>query len=59
MAASPDGVWLGVETDRVGRVKVSSDVSIPSHPPIFVIGDTAHFVQDGKPLPGVAQVAIQ
>lgn len=59
VAASDAGGWLGTETDRAGRVKVSSDLSIPAHPNIFVIGDTALFVQNGKPLPGVAQVAIQ
>src|SRR5207237_10419728 len=50
---------MGAETDRGGRVKVGSDVSVQGHPNIFVIGDTASFTQDGKPLPGVAQVAIQ
>src|SRR6266849_8828587 len=66
VAASPAGQWLGAETDRGGRVKVGSDASVPNltYPPgrmpnIFVIGDTASFTQDGKPLPGVAQVAIQ
>jgi len=59
VGASPAGQWLGTETDRAGRVKVGSDVAVPEHPNIFVIGDTASFTQDGKPLPGVAQVAIQ
>ena len=59
VAASPAGEWLGAETDRAGRVKVGSDVTVPGHPDIFVIGDTANFMEDGKPLPGVAQVAIQ
>jgi NADH dehydrogenase len=59
VAASPAGQWLGAETDRAGRVKVNNDVSVPGHPNIFVIGDTSSFTQDGKPLPGVAQVAIQ
>jgi NADH dehydrogenase len=59
VAASPAGQWLGAETDRAGRVKVCSDVSVPGHPNIFVLGDTASYTQDGKPLPGVAQVAIQ
>lgn len=45
--------------DRAGRVKVSSDLSVPGHPNVFVIGDTASAMQDGKPLPGVAQVALQ
>ncbi|HJT56861.1 MAG TPA: NAD(P)/FAD-dependent oxidoreductase [Ktedonobacteraceae bacterium] len=59
VAASPAGKWLGVATDRAGRVIVSSDASVPGHPNIFVIGDTAHFEENGKMLPGVAQVAIQ
>jgi NADH dehydrogenase len=59
VAASPAGQWLGAETDRGGRVKVGSDVAVPGHDNIFVLGDTASFTQDGKPLPGVAQVAIQ
>src|SRR5439155_2128246 len=59
VAASPAGQWLGAETDRAGRVKVGSDVTVPGHPNIFVLGDTASFTQDGKPLAGVAQVAMQ
>jgi NADH dehydrogenase FAD-containing subunit len=57
--ASPAGKWLGAETDRVGRVKVNPDLSVPDHPEIFVVGDTALIAENGKPLPGVAQVAIQ
>ena len=57
--ASPAGKWLGVATDRAGRVIVQPDLTIPEHPEIFVIGDTASVQQNGKPLPGVAQVAIQ
>jgi len=50
----------GVTLDRAGRVQVEPDLTIPGHPEIFVIGDLAHFShQDGKPLPGVAAVAIQ
>jgi NADH dehydrogenase len=59
VAPSPAGKWLKVETDRAGRVRVQKDVTVPGHPEIFVVGDTAAFEQDGKPLPGVAQVAIQ
>jgi NADH dehydrogenase len=59
VSASSAGKWLGTEVDRAGRVKVSSDLSIPGHPNVFVIGDTASFIQNGKPLPGVAQVAMQ
>jgi NADH:ubiquinone reductase (H+-translocating) len=56
---SPAGRWLNVETDRAGRVRIQSDLTVPGHPEIFVIGDTASLDQDGKPLPGVAQVAMQ
>jgi NADH dehydrogenase len=59
VAPSPAGKWLNVETDHAGRVCVQQDLSVPGHPEIFVIGDTASLVQGGKPLPGVAQVAIQ
>ncbi len=58
--ASPAGRWLGAETDRAGRVKVTPDLSVPGHPDIFVIGDTAAASgADGTPLPGVAPVAKQ
>ncbi len=56
---SPAGQWLNAATDRSGRVKVNPDLSIAGHPDIFVIGDTAYVEQDGKPLPAVAQVALQ
>src|SRR3954463_4435173 len=56
---SPAGKWLGVETDRAGRVRIQPDLRVPNHPEIFVIGDTASLDQDGKPLAGVAQVAMQ
>jgi NADH dehydrogenase FAD-containing subunit len=59
VAPSPAGKWLKVETDRAGRVRVQNDLSVPGHPEVFVIGDTASLDRDGKPLPGVAQVAIQ
>jgi NADH:quinone reductase (non-electrogenic) len=60
VAASPVGVTLGVPTDRAGRVIVEPDLTIPGHPEVFVIGDLASFAgPHGKPLPGVAQVAIQ
>ena len=59
VAPSPAGKWLNVETDRAGRVRIQKDLSVPGHPEIFVVGDTAAFEQDGKPLGGVAQVAIQ
>ena len=56
---SPAGKWLKAPTDRAGRVRVEPDCSVPGHPEVFVIGDTASLDQDGKPLPGVAQVAMQ
>src|SRR2546430_7538302 len=56
---SPAGKWLGVETDRAGRVRIQPDLRVPNHPEIFVVGDTASLDQDGKPLAGVAQVATQ
>lgn len=59
VAASPAGKWLHAETDRAGRVKVQSDLSLPEHPHVFVIGDTATLSEKGKPLPGVAPVAMQ
>jgi NADH dehydrogenase len=57
--ASPAWQWLGAPADRARRVQVLSDLSIPHHSNVFVIGDTATFMQDGKPLPGVAPVAMQ
>jgi NADH dehydrogenase len=68
--ASPAGRWLGAETDKSGRVKVKPDFSVPGHPEVFVIGDTALVIAEtrnllgfkqAKPrqLPGVAQPAIQ
>ncbi|HEX6484336.1 MAG TPA: NAD(P)/FAD-dependent oxidoreductase [Ktedonobacteraceae bacterium] len=59
VAASPAGKWLNAEVDRAGRVKVTDDLSVPDHPNIFVIGDTASVQQQGKPVPGVAPAAIQ
>jgi len=59
VAPSPAGKWLNVETDRAGRVRILSDLTVPGHPEICVVGDTASLDQNGKPLPGVAQVAMQ
>src|SRR5215475_12659305 len=59
VAPSPAGKWLNVETDRAGRVRVQDDLTVPGHPEIFVVGDTASLDQNGKTLPGVAQVAMQ
>jgi NADH dehydrogenase len=70
VVASPAGRWLGVETDRSGKIMVGPDLSVPGHPEIFAIGDTAHVVARVRNLlgiksktpmvmPGVAQPAIQ
>ncbi len=59
VAPSPAGKWLGAETDHTGRVRIQGDLTVPGHPEILVVGDTASLNQDGKPLPGVAQVAMQ
>lgn len=57
--ASPAGEWLRAPTDRAGRVLVGPNLTIPDHPEVFVIGDTASATQDGAPLPGIAPVAMQ
>jgi NADH:ubiquinone reductase (H+-translocating) len=58
--ASPLGRSLAVELDRAGRVLINPDLSVPGHPEIFVIGDMASLMDErGRPLPGVAQVAMQ
>src|SRR6266436_4995883 len=68
--ASPAGRWINSATDKSGRIIVNSNLSVPSHPEIFAIGDTAHVVARSRNLlgiksnepmlmPGVAQPAIQ
>jgi NADH dehydrogenase len=58
--ASPAAGWLGAAHDGAGRVIVERNLTLPDHPDIFVIGDTACVPgPDGKPLPGVAPVAKQ
>ncbi len=59
VAPSLAGKWLNAETDRAGRVRIQNDLTVPGHPEIFVVGDTASLDQNGKPLPGLAQVAMQ
>src|SRR6185369_2807028 len=54
------GAGLGVTLDRAGRVPVGPDLTVPGRPEIFVVGDLALFThQTGRPLPGMAPVAIQ
>src|SRR5215468_6109040 len=68
--ASPAGRWINSATDKSGRIIVNSDLSVPDHPEIFAIGDTAHVVahscnlfgiksKEPMLMPGVAQPAIQ
>ena len=59
VAASPVGKWLKAETDRAGRVRIQQDLTVAGYPNILVVGDMASLDQDGRPLPGVAQVAMQ
>ncbi len=59
VAASPLARSLGVPLDRAGRVKVEPTLTVPGHDNVFVVGDLASFVQDGKPVPGVAPAAMQ
>jgi NADH dehydrogenase len=62
VAASPLGRSLGAPVDRMGRVVVEPDLSVPGRPEVFVVGDLASFTHqdpEGRPLPGVAQVAMQ
>jgi NADH dehydrogenase len=57
--ASPAAKWLDAEADRAGRVVVQPDLTIPGDDAVFVVGDTAAVVQDGKPVPGLAPAAKQ
>ncbi|HKW03614.1 MAG TPA: NAD(P)/FAD-dependent oxidoreductase [Vicinamibacterales bacterium] len=60
VSAAAVGRTLGAPTDRVGRVIVNDDLTLPGHPEVYVVGDLAVSKgADGQPLPGVAQVAIQ
>jgi NADH dehydrogenase len=60
VAASPAALWIAAPADQAGRIKVQPDLSIPGHPEIFAIGDTASVLgADGRPVPGVAPAAKQ
>src|SRR5262249_45658968 len=59
VAASPIAKSLGVPLDRAGRVIADPTLAVPGHPDVFVAGDMCSLVQNGHPLPGVAQVAKQ
>ncbi len=58
--ASPAAEWLGAPADRAGRLIVEPDLTVPGHPEIFVVGDTAAVTgPNGKPVPGIAPAAKQ
>lgn len=60
VTASPAARWLKTEADRAGRVIVGADLTLPLHPEIFVIGDTAAVTgEDGRMIPGIAPAAKQ
>jgi NADH:ubiquinone reductase (H+-translocating) len=60
VAASPAASWLSAPADRTGRIRVEPDLSVPGHPEIFAIGDTALALgPTGTPAPGLAPAAKQ
>ena len=59
VAASPIPKMLGTKTDRAGRALVDPFLKVVDAPGVFVVGDAASLMQDGQPVPGLAQAAIQ
>jgi NADH dehydrogenase len=59
VATSPIVKLLGAKTDRAGRVAVGPSMNVENVPGVFVVGDASSVVSDGRPVPGVAQAAIQ
>lgn len=59
VAATPVAQWLGIQGDRTGRIAVGPDMAVPGLAGVYAMGDIAAFTQDGKLLPGLAQVAKQ
>jgi NADH dehydrogenase len=59
LRASPIAASLGAPLDRMGRVQVRPDLTVPGHPEVYALGDLVHLEQDGELLPGVAPLAIQ
>lgn len=57
--ASRAAEWVGAPADRAGRVMVNPDLTVPGHPEIFALGDTAHVEIEGKTVPGIAPAAKQ
>jgi NADH dehydrogenase len=58
VTASPAARWLNADHDKAGRVRVTPQLSLPGHPEVFVVGDTATLM-DGPPIPGIAPAAKQ
>ena len=59
VVASPAAKWIGAPADWVGRVEVTPDLSVPGHPDIFAVGDTAAVFYEGdKSVPGIAPAAL-
>lgn len=59
VSASPIVKMVGVGTDRAGRAKIGPFMNVPDQPGLFVVGDASSAMQDGRPVPGVAQAAMQ
>src|SRR5215468_6960046 len=60
VTASPAAAWISAAVDHAGRIRVEPDLSVPGHPEIFAIGDTAlAFGPGGRPAPGLAPAAKQ
>ncbi len=60
VVASPAARWLGAEAERDGRIRVGPDLSVPGHPNVFAIGDTAATnAWNGRQVPGLAPAAKQ
>ena len=60
VVASPAAQWFGAQADRTGRIQVEPDLSVPGHPWVFAVGDTALVhAWNGKPVPGLAPAAKQ
>ncbi|MGK9283514.1 NAD(P)/FAD-dependent oxidoreductase [Sinorhizobium meliloti] len=57
--ASPAATWMNADADRAGRAIVEQDLTVPGNPEVFVIGDTASVIEQGRPVPGIAPAAKQ
>jgi NADH dehydrogenase len=59
VSPSPLGKMLGGPVNRAGQVEVTPELTLPGDPRVFVVGDMAAVVQDGRPVPGLAPAAMQ